>query len=217
MGWRTNTVTFRCICVARKRRSGFWGLESVSFCPQNLADQSRLLSTSYSCRAALPVKPYYGGAIHMLADLRRARSTGMVSSLIAIFAVAQGHTLWAQQGRWRRRVPFKGRSRSRNEVEVDILTSWIPTRPSDPVGRSATTLNLSGFESRVYWKRRWMMRMHAQLETTRTEKRLENVDTLNATCHTHQASLFFSYVYLMRALTSPIEQLNKLNLLITLS
>ena len=30
MCWRSNTVTFRCICVARKRRSILWGLELVS-------------------------------------------------------------------------------------------------------------------------------------------------------------------------------------------
>lgn len=30
------------------------------------------------------------------------------------------------------------------------------------------------------------MRTHARVETTRTEKRSENVDSLNATCHTHQ-------------------------------
>jgi len=47
------------------------------------------------------------------------------------------------------------------------------------------------------------------------------VDSLNATYHTHPASFFFLYVYLIRSLTPHDEQdgkpLNKVNLLIVLS
>ena len=52
---------------------------------------------------------------------------------------------------WRRR-------RAQSQRNWD-LTSWIPTHPSHPVGRSATNLNSLGFTSRVYWNGK-----HVQVE-----------------------------------------------------